>query len=358
MSSLWTLCSGRLQFLDGLKSHKKVVVMSYESERRVAIESVLQACQLAQKVQSAHFAGGVIGKEDGSPVTVADFGAQAVVSRCLMASFPDDPLVSEEDSEQLRKKENARLKRVVLDYVQQIKPELSDSQVLEAIDRGVGQGGPEGRFWTLDPIDGTKGFLRNDQYAVALALVQNGRVVLGVLGCPSLPLHLGAPQGARGSLFVAVTGEGAAMRSSSDPSEHQIQVNTLKDPSQSIFCESFESSHSSHGDASKVAEQLGTKNPPLRVDSQTKYGILARGDATIYLRLPTQETYRETIWDHAAGSIIVQEAGGKVTDIHGRPLDFSAGRRLNSMGVIASNGQFHDRIVEAVQRVRSRSGEK
>ena len=54
-------------------------------------------------------------------------------------------------------------------------------------------------------------------------------------------------------------------------------------------------------------------------------------------------------------TVIVQEAGGVVTDIHGQPLDFSGGRRLNSVGVIASNGQFHHRIIEAVHRVRSRS---
>ena len=336
-----------------MKSHEKAEVVSYEPEKRAAIESVIQACHLAQKVQSAHFAGGVVGKEDGSPVTVADFGAQALVSALLMASFPEDPLVSEEDSGELRRKENARLRSVVMDYVRQVKPELSDSQVLAAIDRGNSQGGPKGRLWTLDPIDGTKGFLRNDQYAVALALIDDGRVVLGVLGCPNLPLHQSQPQSVRGSLFVAVKGQGAALRSVNERAEHRIRVSDLSDPSRSVFCESFESSHSSHGDASKVAELLGTKNPPLRVDSQSKYGILARGDATIYLRLPTQNNYRETIWDHAAGSIIVEEAGGVVTDIHGEPLDFSAGRRLQGMGVIASNGQFHRRIIEAVQSVRS-----
>jgi 3'(2'), 5'-bisphosphate nucleotidase len=84
--------------------------MKYESERRAAIESVIQACTLAQKVQSAHVAGGVIGKEDGSPVTVADFGAQAVVSVHL--GHPRRPLVSEDRG--LRKKENTRLKNVVL----------------------------------------------------------------------------------------------------------------------------------------------------------------------------------------------------------------------------------------------------
>jgi 3'(2'), 5'-bisphosphate nucleotidase len=326
--------------------------MNYDVERRAALESVIKASNLCQMVQSAHFAGGVIGKEDGSPVTVADFSAQAVVSAHLLASFPDVPLVSEEDSGPLRQKENARLKQAVLDYAQRISPHLSDSQVLDAIDRGAGKGGPKGRFWTLDPIDGTKGFLRGDQYAVALALIEDGRVVLGVLGCPNLPLNSDEPQGPRGTLFVAARGQGSAMRSLIESAEKKIHVTDLADPAHAVFCESFESAHSSHDDSFRVAELLGTKNRPLRMDSQSKYGILARGDAAIYLRLPAQKSYVELIWDHAAGSIIVAEAGGKVTDIHGRPLDFSTGRRLSrNNGVIASNGKFHDRIVDAVKSV-------
>ena len=275
-----------------------------------------------------------------------------MVSAGLISSFPDIPLVSEEDSQQLKQEENVRLKRVVFDYVQRIVPHLQESQILDAIDRGAGSGGTKGRFWTLDPIDGTKGFLRGDQYAVALALIEDGNVVLGVLGCPNLPLTLGKPQGPRGSLFVAVRGQGAVMRGLDAPGERRIRVSHLGDPSEAVFCESFESSHSSHDDSFKVAEALGTKNPPLRMDSQSKYGILARGDAAIYLRLPTRKPYEETIWDHAAGSIIVQEAEGKVTDIQGRSLDFFTGRRLsNNQGVIASNGRFHDRILDAVQRV-------
>jgi 3'(2'), 5'-bisphosphate nucleotidase len=326
--------------------------MSYDLERRAAVESVIKACNLCRMVQSAHFAGGVIGKEDGSPVTVADFGGQAVVSAHLLASFPDIPLVSEEDSKPLRQKENARLKQAVSDYAQRISPDLSDSRVLGAIDRGAGQGGSKGQFWTLDPIDGTKGFLRGDQYAVALALIEDGRVVLGVLGCPNLPLNSNQPQGPRGALFVAVGGQGAVMGSLDESAEKKIHVTDLEDPAHAVFCESFESAHSSHDDSFRVAELLGTKNPPIRMDSQSKYGILARGDAAIYLRLPTQKSYVELIWDHAAGSIIVTEAGGKVTDVHGSPLDFSAGRRLSrNSGVIASNGKFHDRIVEAVRSV-------
>ena len=65
--------------------------MSYELERRVALEAVIKACNLCRAVQAAHLAGGVIDKEDKSPVTVADFGAQAVVSDYLSATFPSRP---------------------------------------------------------------------------------------------------------------------------------------------------------------------------------------------------------------------------------------------------------------------------
>ena len=86
------------------------------------------------------------------------------------------------------------------------------------------------------------------------------------------------------------------------------------------------------------------------MDGQTKYAIVARGEAAIYLRLPSRPGYQEKIWDHAAGSLIVEEAGGRVTDVHGRPLDFSAGRVLgNSGGIVVTNGVIHDAVLEAVR---------
>jgi len=326
--------------------------LSYEIERREAIEAVLKACRLCRSVQAAHLSGGVIGKEDGSPVTVADFGAQALVSAHLLALFPNDPLLSEEDTHLLRQSGNEKLKEAVIKHVAAVHPRLDPQEMIEAIDRGKALGGPEGRFWTLDPIDGTKGFLRGDQYAVALALVEDGQVVLGVLGCPSLPLDLHEPEASRGSLFAAVRGEGSAVRKMDDPGETGIRVSGLEDPSRSVFCESFESSHSSHKESAEVAQLLGTREAPLRIDSQCKYALLARGDVSLYLRLPTRKFYMETIWDHAAGSVIVQEAGGRVTDLYGRPLDFSAGRRLeNNRGILASNGRLHGVVLDAVQRV-------
>ena len=80
--------------------------------------------------------------------------------------------------------------------------------------------------------------------------------------------------------------------------------------------------------------------------------MIARGDASIYLRLPTRKDYQEKIWDHAAGSIIVEEAGGKVTDTQGQDLDFSQGRTLSkNTGVVGSNGELHDLVISAVIEV-------
>jgi len=323
--------------------------MTYELERLVAVEAVIKACKLCRAVQAAHLAGGVIDKEDKSPVTVADFGAQALVSDHLAATFPHDLLVGEEDSSLLRKPENARLKETVMKHVRLISSRLKDKDIFAALDRGNAEGGSKGRFWALDPIDGTKGFLRGDQYAVALALIEDGRVRLGVLGCPSLPLL--SLQGQGGSLFVGVRGQGSAIRDIDRDEERKITVADIANPSDALFCESFESAHSSHDDMGEIVKLLGVGRPPLRMDSQAKYGILARGDGTVYLRLPTKKAYVEKIWDHAAGCILVEEAGGKVTDLAGAPLDFSHGKTLvKNKGVIATNSKLHEVVLSAVQR--------
>ena len=102
----------------------------------------------------------------------------------------------------------------------------------------------------------------------------------------------------------------------------------------------------------RSAELLGITVPPYRIDSQCKYAAVARGDASIYLRLPTKKGYEEKIWDHAAGSIVIQEAGGRATDVRGDELDFSLGRTLrNNLGVVVTNGVLHDCVVAAVRNV-------
>lgn len=91
---------------------------------------------------------------------------------------------------------------------------------------------------------------------------------------------------------------------------------------------------------------------PVRIDSQCKYAVLARGDAGIYLRVPTRADYQEKIWDHAGGSLLIEEAGGKICDVNGFDLDFSQGRTLkNNKGIVATNGIIHDSVMIAVRKV-------
>lgn len=326
--------------------------MNYKSELRCAIEAVRKASGLCREVQAALVSEETLSKKDKSPVTVADYGAQAVVNLCILGAFPEDRIVGEEDASLLRDHGSAVLRERVVRHAQAVHKTADESDVLAAIDRGNWTGGPAGRHWVLDPIDGTKGFLRGDQYAVALALIEDGEVVLGALGCPNLPVSTDAEDGLRGCLFAAVRGEGATLYALDSDRRAPVHTSRISDATQACFCESVESEHSSHDDAVIIAERLGITQPPYRIDSQCKYAAIARGDASIYLRLPTRKDYREKVWDHAAGWMVVNEAGGKVSDVRGQPLDFSIGRTLDrNQGVVATNGPLHEEVLEAVRAV-------
>lgn len=324
---------------------------SYDREQAVAVGAVRRAAQLCQAVQK-DLAGEALEKSDRSPVTVADFGSQALVCHALSEAFPDDPVIAEEDSAALREEGNAHLMEQIVRYVSDEQPGADEEVVRTWIDHG-NAGAYSDRFWTLDPIDGTKGFLRSDQYAIALALIVEGRVTVAALVCPNLA-DVEAADAEQGRVFTAVRGKGAtSWPLHSDAPPTPIDVTTTADPAEARFCESFVSAHSSHDDAVRVAETLGITRESVRIDSQAKYALVARGDADIYLRLPRSGTrYVEKIWDHAAGMLVVEEAGGRVTDVHGEPLDFTHGARLESnRGVVATNGRLHDRVIEALQSV-------
>lgn len=105
-----------------------------------------------------------------------------------------------------------------------------------------------------------------------------------------------------------------------------------------VSLEGVEKSHSAHDEQSIIKEKLGIKKS-LHLDSQVKYCMLAAGLGDVYLRLPIKLEYQEKIWDHAAGNVIVEEAGGIHTDaLQNFPLNFGQGRTLTTKGVIASCG--------------------
>ncbi|MFC2049512.1 3'(2'),5'-bisphosphate nucleotidase, partial [Chlamydiota bacterium] len=295
---------------------------TYVREREAAIESVVQASDLARRMQGQLAALDIVNKEDLSPVTITDFSVQALINMHLMRAFPNDEIMGEEDALFLRNPQHVTIKEKVIEQIEKIFPGTSEMAILDAIDRGGSKGGPKERFWVLDPIDGTRGFIQQEPYAIALALVEEGKVVLGVLGCPRFDLK-GHKEGA---LFVAVRGHGTTMIPYDTFEKIPLHVHESKDL---IYCEPHTLSQThSHSLAFEVSKRIKAHPHPFRLDSQCKYAHVAKGDAAIYLRLPTRIAHDEYIWDHAAGAIVVEEAGGKVTDMHGKPLDFSQGISL------------------------------
>jgi 3'(2'), 5'-bisphosphate nucleotidase len=317
-------------------------------ELDTAVAAVREAAQLCRLV-ALEMDPGTLSKEDRSPVTKADFGSQALICRAIREAFPDDPIIGEEDAAVLREESQAEMMREICAFVGIMRPLAEPDEICRWIDMG-GAKEYSPRFWTLDPIDGTKGFLRGGQYAIALALILDGQIAAAILGCPNLGPTLDAPAGS-GSLFVALKGQGAWEMSLAEGSvPAPISVSGQKAPAGIRFCESVEAAHSSHGDAARIAKHLAIQAEPARLDSQAKYAVVARGEAEAYLRLPRDDKYREKIWDHAAGLLVVTEAGGSVTDIHGHPLDFSLGYRLeNNRGVVATNTPVHEDVLEAIR---------
>jgi 3'(2'), 5'-bisphosphate nucleotidase len=323
----------------------------HDRELAAGIDAVRAAARICRSVARRLVTADTLSKKDQSPVTVADFASQAIVCQRLERAFPGDPVVGEEDATELRNAAPALRESVLRAVAQELGGDPGLAPVLSWIDRGNAHA-DGARFWTLDPIDGTKGFLRGEQYAVALALIEDGQVVAGLLGCPNLP----DAAGGRGLLFSAVRGEGARRHPLWEDGAGEgkpITVAAVRSAADARFCESVESAHSDQDLSARIAALLGITAEPYRIDSQCKYAAVAEGDASIYLRLPTKKDYREKIWDHAAGMVVVEEAGGRVTDVEGRPLDFRQGRTLAAnQGVVATCGTIHDEVIAAVKQVR------
>ena len=322
-----------------------------------ALRAVQQAASLAADVQQ-EMVSGAITKDDRSPVTVADFAAQAVVGSMLEVAFPGELLVGEEAADVLRSPEERGTLENITNFVGRLVSGVTPESVCDLIDRGVDSPGES--YWTLDPIDGTKGFLRGAQYATALAYVENGVVQLGVLGCPNITPDLKEDMGGAGSLAIAVRGQGSWITTLRDPIDEAIfsslAVSPQADPAKARLMRSFESAHTNTDQIDAFQQELGGEADPVRMDSQVKYALLASGEGEIYLRLlsASRPDYREKIWDQAAGSIIVEEAGGTVTDLDGKALDFSRGRTLkDNRGICASNGLLHDQALEALKKVNA-----
>lgn len=351
----------------------------YARELEVATLAVKRASFLTKKLSDSIATtqkSGTQIKDDKSPVTIGDYAAQAIINNAIKKNFPNDEIIGEEDSESLQNEESKPLTSQILQTILDVQKETPEFDadigslteidlIFKSIDLGQSEGGSTGRIWALDPIDGTKGFLRGDQFAVCLALIENGKVVFGIIGCPNLPATIKSnteTSGVVGGLYSAIKGQGAYYTELFEKKvvplskQTRLQMKQNTNPDDLIVAEGVEKGHSSHSTQSQIKRRIGFNDDTvakqtINLDSQVKYCVLALGQADIYLRLPINDTYREKIWDHAAGNILIYEAGGQVGDITGAPLDFGKGRLLQSKGVIAGSKAVFDEVISAVKNV-------
>ncbi|KIW17657.1 3'(2'),5'-bisphosphate nucleotidase [Exophiala spinifera] len=356
----------------------------YQKELDLGLLAVQRAALLTKTVLASVDKGAQT-KEDNSPVTVADLGAQALLISAIHHNFPNDEFVGEESSETLR--HDKHLCDRVWDLVRTTCLACQDTQhllgtisskddMLDAIDRGCGRGGRSGRIWMLDPIDGTKAFMTGGQYVVALALIEDGEQRVGTLGCPNLHLErfggevsdASAATEGEGVVISAVRGQGAYVRPLSlsrpglllslDSEVRRISKPPRRSGRPIQFVESTES-RSSDLDAHRgVAEKLGSNWPGTEVFAiQMRYVAMAAGHCDVMVRIPSDNEHHEMAWDHAGGVLVLQEAGGKVADLDGSPIDFGAGRQLqHNHGIVAATNDVHAQALKTAQEIlRDRS---
>jgi 3'(2'), 5'-bisphosphate nucleotidase len=373
----------------------------YASESALALR-IIHAASLLTKSVLRSLKNNVTAetKADDSPVTIADFAAQALIISALHAVFPSDAFLGEESAAQLR--ENADLADRVWMLVRQASDQFSDVQhvrtqdggrtadaeeyaplrfptskekMLDVIDRGTGERTKEGRVWVMDPVDGTATFMTGNQYAVCLCLLVDGVQQVAVIGCPNLAFDTQSPFGKTsihedsvddtgyGVVLSAIKGHGTFVRSMhADGMGEPRQVvhePTVKSPRDLDFVEATIGKTSlSQQEHRAVAEALGAKWPGTVIWSQQmKYAALTLGATDVHVRIPKDKERYTYIWDHAGGHLLYQETGGVIKDIDGGDIDFAHGRRIEgtrNFGMVASMPGNFDDVNRAVKKVLSR----
>jgi 3'(2'), 5'-bisphosphate nucleotidase len=331
-----------------------------------AIVAVLAAMKATEAVRRSSVVAS-LAKEDASPVTVADFASQAVVAtilaRVLSAIDPSAAsidILGEESDTMLRDPSQRAILDEVVAAARAADPSLDAAAVLDAL--AAPRADPSrSDCWTLDPVDGTKGFLRGGQYAICLAWIEAGRPVVGAMACPRLSLDVDDPSAPvlGGVVAAAAKGAGAwwagadalelddGTVASSGAGPLLAQMERLQTPPWTRdgaggglrpirLALSFEKAHGDASAAEVLAARCGPLAEPLRLDSASKYVLVAHGRADVYLRIP-HGTRKEQAWDHAAGVVIAEEAGCCAIDLDGRPLDFGRGATLSAnRGIIVA----------------------
>ncbi|KAH6611751.1 hypothetical protein B0J18DRAFT_82455 [Chaetomium sp. MPI-SDFR-AT-0129] len=312
-------------------------------------------------------------KDDLSPVTVADFAIQALLTRTLHNAFPDDGFVGEESADELRENPKllARISAIFsssFSAASNSSPLFHDpTDICDAIDScATLTPSAAGRFWVFDPIDGTKTFIRGEQYAINIALIEDGRQVLSVVACPLLSATTTAapvnddsvdPTG-RGALLYGVRGHGAYVRPLfAAPDEAQSRriprhADDAVGPEdlRSVTC--WAALDSGVDVVHKgVAERLNIAFPGCDLLGWVpRWVVMALGAANTTVWVYKRRDRYAKIWDHAGAMLLFEEVGGLITDVHGENIDLTVGRKFSAnFGFVAAPSKLHGLVLQAVQ---------
>jgi 3'(2'), 5'-bisphosphate nucleotidase len=373
--------------------------MAYTAELRLALQAVHRASLLTKSVlRSLQNNVSAETKADDSPVTIADFAAQALLISALHAVYPSDAFLGEESADALR--QNEQLADRVWQLVLRAKEEAdagesaksnaqenvrneraglafptSKEDMFELIDRGgKGEVTGRGRVWVMDPVDGTATFMQGQQYAVCLCLLVDGVQQVGVIGCPNLAVDVQGPVSEKrihedqvdkdgyGVVLSAVKGQGTYIRSMTasnglgEPRHIDLTSRPEKNLPELNFVEATVGKTSLSQDEHKaVATSLGANWPGTVLWSQQmKYVALTLGATDVMVRIPKTLDRFTYIWDHAGGHLLFQEAGGVISDFNGEQIDFAQGRQIKGQrnwGMIACMPGLFEKVGRAVMEV-------
>lgn len=269
-------------------------------------------------------------KEDRTPVTIVDYSIQVIFAYFCHTIYPDSFLFAEENWHFLHQccREDPQFLELVENLVQKIYPDITQEMIFRLIEASSSMPQENKLIWVIDPIDGTKEWIKGGEYCVAIACLDQGQIVLSLLICPEwalFPSH-------KGTMFIAQKNQGA-WGYSLDLSCRQKIVLDQKTPKFSWLL-----------DETQIEQH--------KISSQIKYASVALHKQLYAIRIPQKSRQTEKVWDHAAGSLIVQEAGGVVSDFRGQPLNCTPPLFLNAnYGIlVASHPTVHQKLLEWTQR--------
>jgi 3'(2'), 5'-bisphosphate nucleotidase len=188
------------------------------------------------------------------------------------------------------------------------------------------------RRWIVDPIDGTRGFVKkNGEFAVMIAFLEDDRVLVGVVLEP-----------ARQRLTYAVRGGGCWRIDGKETDAKPCRVSTRRDLSEAVLTQSHSKSP---GQSSRPVQVLRPARVIETYSAGLKLALAARGEADLYLN--TYPAFHD--WDICAGQVLVEEAGGKLTGLKGEEIRYGSEGAWQRCGLLASNGVLHAAALEALR---------